>query len=124
MKNAYGRPLAKKIIKDYEEITGKTLKYGVFAVSQEKLGDAEIFGENGATSGVLSADVTAHSFDMFEIKVVGFTTDAQKSAKLVVSAYAITTKDDEVEVSYLQAEAPTEGSRYNLITFNDYNPAK
>jgi len=110
---------------EYTSITGKSITYGVFAVSYEKLGENDAVNKNGVLAdGVVGTEIKNKDNGGFEIKVVGFTTDAQKSAKLVVSAYAITTKDDEAEVSYLQAEAPTEGSRYNIITFNDFNTSK
>ncbi len=110
---------------EYTSITGKSITYGVFAASYEKLGENDAVNKNGVLAdGVVGTEIKNKDNAGFEIKVVGFTTDAQKSAKLVVSAYAITTKDDEAEVSYLQAEAPTEGSRYNIITFNDFNTSK
>ena len=110
---------------EYTSITGKSITYGVFVASYEKLGENDAVNKNGVLAdGVVGTAIKNKDNAGFEIKVVGFTTDAQKSAKLVVSAYAITTKDDEAEISYLQAEVPTEGSRYNIITFNDFNIAK
>lgn len=110
---------------EYTSITGKSIAYGVFAASYEKLGENDAVSSDGALAdGVVGTEIKNKDNGGFEIKVVGFTTDAQKNAKLVVSAYAITTKGDEAVVSYLQAEAPTEGSRYNIITFNDFNIAK
>ena len=112
-------------LEEYTSMTGKSIAYGVFVASYEKLGENDAVNKNGVLAdGVVGTAIKNKENAGFEIKVVGFTTDAQKSAKLVVSAYAITTKGDDAEVSYLQAEAPTEGSRYNIITFNDFNTSK
>ena len=54
--------------------------------------------------------------------MIGFTTEAQKEAKLIAGAYTIVTKGEETVVSYIQPEAPNDGSKYNLITFNSLNP--
>ena len=106
-------------IKDYQAITGKTVKYGVFAVSQEKLGDAEIFGENGAASDVLSADVTVHGFNMFELKVAGFTDD-QKGMKLAMGAYVKVTDGEKTTYSYMQDDKKgTKVGNYYFVSYNE-----
>ncbi|MBE6675179.1 MAG: leucine-rich repeat domain-containing protein, partial [Ruminococcaceae bacterium] len=67
---AIGFTVNYKAIEKYEAITGKTLKYGVFTVLQSKLGDNDVFGEDGtAASGVLSADITHSKLKAFELKV-------------------------------------------------------
>ncbi len=104
---------------EYTNTTGNSLTYGVFAVSQEKLGDNAIFGENGAASGVLSADVTIHGFDMFELKIVGFT-DAQKSLKLAMGAYVAVTDGEKTTYSYLQDnQRGTFDGRYYFVSYNE-----
>ena len=113
----------KVALEDYTRITGKSITYGVFAASYEKLGENDAVNAKGEfANGVIGTEIKNKDNAGFEIKVVGFTTDAQKKAKLVVSAYTVVTKGEETVVSYLQPEAPTEGSRYNLIAFDDYNP--
>ena len=107
---------------EYTSVTGKSITYGVFAASYETLGENDAVDVNGNfANGVIGTEIKNKDNGGFEIKVVGFTTDAQKSAKLVVSAYAIVTKDENTTVCYLQPESPTEGSRYNVITFGGYN---
>jgi hypothetical protein len=65
-----------------ERITAKTVRYGVFVATQNKLGENPIFDANGnVTSGVISAEITIKSFDLFELKVSGFT-DEHKDEKL------------------------------------------
>lgn len=112
------------VIDNYTKITGKTVSYGVFAVSQTKIGDKEIFGENGAmTEGVISLDLTKESFSAFELKIVGFTTDEQKAAKLAFGAYVITSDGEESQHSYLQIGSPTNGAKYYFASYNDIKNA-
>ena len=84
----------------------------------------KLFGHSVGGRALLIVNTQSLGDCAFEIKVTGFTTDAQKMAKLIVSAYVIATKGEETVVSYLQPEPPTEGSRYNIITFNDFNTSK
>jgi len=105
-------------VKEYKVVTGKSLKYGVFVVPQEKLGDDEIFSESGAASGVVSADITVHGFDMFELKVVGFT-DEQKSTKLAMGAYVAVSDGKTTEYSYLQSGEPNENEKYCFVSYNE-----
>ena len=61
-------------IKEYESKSGKTIKYGVFAVLKDKLGTNDIFDENGnASSNVINVEVTKNEFVLFEMKISGFT---------------------------------------------------
>ncbi len=115
---ALGFMVDKAAIDNYEKISGKTIKYGIFAVSQEKLGDAEIFGKGGATSGVLSADVSAHGFSMFELKVIGFT-EEQKGMKLAMGAYVGIKEGNETTYSYMQDDS--EGDLIGNYYFVSYN---
>ncbi len=106
-------------ISEYEEIAGKTLKYGVFAVSQKKLGDSLIFGENGAVaSGVINADLTNSDFAMFDLKLTGFNADNMDD-KLAIGAYVIATDENGTEYSYLQDS--TKGALDGAYYFASYN---
>mgnify|MGYP003305062600 CR=1 FL=1 len=82
---------------EYEEITGKTLKYGVFAVSQDRLGVNDVFGEDGTTAeGVINAEITSYEFVAFELKIAGFT-DEHKDTKFAMGAYVAVTEGEETE---------------------------
>ena len=106
-------------ISEYEEFAGKTLKYGVFAVSQKKLGDSLIFGENGAVaSGVINADLTNSDFAMFDLKLTGFNADNMDD-KLAIGAYVIATDENGTEYSYLQDS--TKGALDGAYYFASYN---
>ena len=109
----------KVAIAEYEEITGKTLKYGVFAVSQSKLGDNDVFSEDGtAADGVINADLSNQKFDAIQIKVFGFT-DTQKDTKLAIGAYVAITDGETTEYSYMQGGKPNENEKYCFVSYND-----
>ena len=105
-------------IAEYESVTGKTVAYGVFAVSQAKLGNGDILDENGnMASGVINAEInTTHP--MFEIKITGIT-DELKDAKLALGAYVIVSEGEETEYSILQSGAPCENEKYCFTSYND-----
>ena len=112
----------KKEISEYEKVTGKSLTYGIFAASYESVGEKDAVNSDGTFArGAVGTEIKNKKMDAFEIKVVGFTTEAQKNAKLIISGYVIASKGEDKVVTYLQPEKPSQGSRYNLVTFNDYN---
>ena len=105
-------------IKEYKNITGKALSYGVFAVSQINLGDDEIFENGIASSGVISADVTKHNFSTFELKVIGFD-EEQKDMLLAVGAYVAVTDGDITEYSYMQDDSVGDfNGKYYFVSYN------
>ena len=106
-------------IAEYEEATGKNVKYGVFAVLQSKLGDKDVFAEDGrAAEGVISAEITNYQFVAFELKIVGFT-DEQKDTKLAMGAYVAVTDGETTEYSYMQSGTPNENEKYCFVSYND-----
>ena len=105
-----------KAINEYEEITGEEIIFGVFAASQNKLGDNYIFDENGnANEYAITAEIKATEFSAFELKINGFTTDEQKNAQLALGAYVKVSE----EYSYIQDKAPNSGENYHFTSFND-----
>ncbi len=105
-------------IKAYEEITGVSINYGVFAAMKDNVGNNDIFDENGdALKGVIAADITESGFDLFNLKIFGFT-EAQKEIDLAIGAYVGTTKDGATEYSYLQIAPATAGEKYFFASYN------
>ncbi|MBQ8147039.1 MAG: leucine-rich repeat protein [Clostridia bacterium] len=97
----------------YTDATGKTLKYGVFAASQSKLGEEDIFDTDGnANANAIVAEIARTDFAAFDIKVMGFANDSQKNAPLAMGAYVKTSKDGVTEYSYMQASKPDGGNYY------------
>ena len=116
---AIGFTVNNEAISEYEDITGKTLNFGVFVIAQTKLGTSNIFDENGnAISSAITAELTANAFSIFEVKVVGFADD-QKSLPLAMGAYVKTTDGEATEYSYLQSGTPNANEKYCFISYND-----
>ena len=106
-------------IDEYESLTGKSVKYGVFAVTEEKLGNSDIFGVNGAAKGVISAEITNYEFVAFELKITGFTDD-YKNVKLAMGAYVEVTDGEATEYSYMQDNTKgTTNGKYYFASYND-----
>ena len=116
---AIGFNINSEAIKEYEEITGKTLKYGAFAVAQEKLGTNDIFDENGTVANfAITAEITSYEFSSFELKITGFT-DEYKDDKLALGAYVIATDKDGTEYSYIQHGEPKQNEKYVFTSYDE-----
>ncbi|MBO4982529.1 MAG: leucine-rich repeat domain-containing protein [Clostridia bacterium] len=116
---AIGFTVNNEAIAEYEEVTGKTLKYGVFAVLQSRLGNNDVFAEGGTVAdGVINAEITNYEFVAFELKIVGFT-DNQKDTKLAMGAYVAVTDGETTEYSYMQGGEPDENEKYCFVSYND-----
>ena len=116
---AIGYTVNNVAIAEYEEITGKTLKYGVFAVLQDRLGNNDVFADDGTVAeGVINAKITNYEFVAFELKIVGFA-DEHKDIKLAMGAYVAVTDGETTEYSYLQSGTPNANEKYCFVSFND-----
>ena len=103
----------------YEEVTGKTVSYGVFAVTKANVGNNDIFDENGeARNGVIAADITDCGYGLFNLKIFGFT-DEQKKIDIAMGAFVGTKKDEVAEYSYLQIAPATAGEKYFFASYNE-----
>ncbi|MBQ8146305.1 MAG: leucine-rich repeat domain-containing protein [Clostridia bacterium] len=116
---AIGFTLNGTAINEYTEITGNSLRYGLFAVLKDRLGENDIFSGNGDTAeGVISAEITSYAFSAFELKIIGFT-DKQKDTKIAFGAYVAVTNDKGTTYSYLQNGTPEANEKYCFASFND-----
>ena len=103
----------------YEELTGKTVKVGIYAAAAEKLGDSDMFDEDGMPNdGAIKAEVGT-GFMILELKVAGFTTDEQKAEKLALGVYVETTVEEKKEYSFLNQGKPAQGDKYYFVSYND-----
>lgn len=116
---AIGFTVNNAAITEYEA-TGKTLKYGVFAVARINLGANDVFSNDGvASNGVISADVTSYQFATFELKIVGFT-DEHKDSELIMGAYVAVNDGKTTEYSYMQDITKGElAGKYYSVSYND-----
>ena len=114
-----GYKVNKEAVKAYEEATGETVNYGVFAVTKDNIGKNDIFDASGkALAGVVAADITDCEFTLFNLKIVGFT-DAQKTISFAMGAFVGTTKDGTTEYVYLQDKAPMTGEKYFFASYSE-----
>jgi hypothetical protein len=113
---AVGFAVNKEAIKVYEEATGKSVSFGVYAVAQQKLAGKDIFDADGnIIAGAINADLTSYSVDVFEIKIVGFT-DKLKDVLLSMGAYAT---EDGKSYSYMQSDKAGElVGNYYAVSYN------
>ena len=116
---AIGFAINKEAITVYKNATGNALKYGVFVVSKDRLGENDIFGTDGkAASGVVSAEIKSdHSY--FDLKVVGFK-DENKNKPLAMGAYVAVADENGTKYSYLQDDTNSEHSgKYYFASYSD-----
>ena len=107
-------------IAEYEKATDKAVSFGVYAVGKEKLGENDIFDENGnLAEGAISAEVTKNAYVSFEFKIVGFN-EGTKDKLLAIGAYVALTKDKVTEYSYMQLGTPAEGAKYAFTSYTEY----
>ena len=107
-------------IDTYVKATGKTISYGVFAVSLARLGENHIFDEDLVpASGVLTKEIEDTN-SVFIIKVTGFVTEAQKNAKIAIGSYVFTEDENGKTVSILQTDNAASGEKYSFKSFYDY----
>ena len=117
---AIGFTVNNEDIAEYEEITGKTLKYGVFAVLKDRLGDNDIFGKDGTQAeGSIIAEISSYKFASFELKITGFETNEHKALKLAMGAYVATIDGETTEYSYMQGGESNENEKYCFVSYND-----
>ena len=78
----------------------------------------DIFDESGeVVKGVISAEINS-AFVAFDLKITGFTTEAQKNVQLALGAYVKVTEDGVASYSYMQAKAPADGEVYHFTSFS------
>ena len=106
-------------IAEYEETTKKTVSYGVFAALKDRLNDGDIFVDGEANECAIVVDMTIYATAAFEIKIIGFETDNQKTAQIAMGAYVAVSDGETTEYSYMQNGAPDENEKYCFDSFND-----
>jgi hypothetical protein len=105
-------------VMEYETLTGKSVRYGGFAVGKNKIENNEIFDENGNIfDGALCADITEYEFSVFTVQIVGFT-DTQKDLPFAIGAYIEVIDSGKSEYSYIQRELPNENEVYHFVSYN------
>ncbi|MBQ7226089.1 MAG: leucine-rich repeat protein [Clostridia bacterium] len=112
---AIGFTVNSEAIAEYKEVTGKTVSYGVFAAIKDRLNGGDVFENGEANECAIVVDMTTYATAAFEIKIIGFETDNQKTAQIAMGAYVKVDND----YSYMQNSAPDENEKYCFDSFND-----
>ena len=90
----------------------------MFAIAQAKLGEGDVFDENGnAINGAINAEITGEKVVSVALKIVGFT-EKYYDTKLAMGVYVTETTDEGTSYAYLQAAAPNTGEKYSFISYN------
>ena len=108
------------ILKSYEEFTGYTVNFGAIVVGSDTLEFAPL-DEKGEINESIDATVfkipivSGHNY--FDCKITGFN-ENQLDIKLMLGAYIIETKNDEVvSIAYMQ-KAQVENNNFEFISYN------
>lgn len=105
---------------DEYKISNDGFEFGVFAVLGSKIGNNELFKEDGSiTTKSICADLTNEELNSVTFKIFGFELEEHKSLELAMGVYTRETVDNKAKYSYLQAKEAAENQRYSLITYND-----
>ena len=103
-------------VKSYEELTGKSLSYGLFIVTKKLVGDGDIIDANGKIAdGGYMVEMPKGKFDIMTMKLTGFTTDTQKALEFAFGAYVLGGEAP----AFVQAGEKAEGDKYVFTSFND-----
>ena len=106
-------------IKEYEDVTGTKISYGLFAVLASKLGEGDAFDESGkATNGTVSTDLTKYSFDLIEFKVTGIK-EADMGTSVAMGAYISVNDGENIVTTCIQAEGGTSNGKYSFVSYNN-----
>ena len=103
-------------IEAYEAITGDTVEYGLFVVTQSILGENDIVdAEGNIFEGVCAITMPSRGYSIMTMKLHGFDTEAQKAAKFTFGAYVI----DGTNTDYIQEGIKADGEKYVFTSYND-----
>ena len=110
-----GYVINEKAIKTYTELTGKTVKYGLYAATKEALRDNYIIGEDGMpTDGAVKAEVN-EGFIALELKICGIT---DKEALFALGAYLEFVDENGSDYEYIEDGEPTGTDKYYFVSYN------
>ncbi len=105
-------------VEEYTREMNKTVKYGVFAVSQSNLADKDVFDADGkATAGVINTELSSFKSAAFDLKITGFD-DNNKDTEFAMGAYVAISDGETTEYSYIQDRVPSGTEKYCYDSFS------
>lgn len=106
-------------VDEYEAITGNSLSYGLFAVTEKSLGDNEVISsDRTVVNGAAIVECSSCIYSIFELKIVGFN-EEQKDIRLALGAYIGVNDGESTEYSYIQAGEREDGKKYSFVSYNE-----
>ena len=106
-------------ISEYK-LANDSFAFGVFAVLGSKIGNDELFKEDGSlTTKSICADLTNEALNSVTFKIGGFEQEEHKSLELAMGVYTKETVNNKAKYSYLQASKAAENQKYSLISYNN-----
>ena len=103
----------------YEELSGNTLEYGVYAVLEERLGSDAIIDENGVVSEVAKIRyIDSKNIARYDFIINGFNTPEYQALNIAMGTFVkVTDKVGATKYTLLQAKTPESGNYY-FVTYN------
>ena len=102
-------------ITEYNKLTGKTVKYGIYAATKTALNGGDVFGEDGMpVDGAVKAEVN-EGFVALEVKICGIT---NLDTEFAMGAYLEISNESEKEYAFIEDEKPLEGEKYYFVSYN------
>ena len=103
----------------YEELSGNTVEYGIYAVLEERLGSDAIIDENGVASEVAKLRyIDSKNVARYDFIINGFNTPEYQALNIAMGTFVkVTDKDGVAKYSLLQAKTPESGNYY-FVTYN------
>ena len=123
-----GFTVNREAIKQYEDITGNKVDFGIVAAAQAVVNNSLPLDLNGnvttfenGTVIKASANKTGTS-DAFELIIKGFTNETDKDISLLLAGYVHITdaENNTVSVNYLQHKQ-IEGNNFAFVCYNNFN---
>ena len=99
----------------YYELTGKTVKYGIYAAAKTALGDNDIIGADGTpANGSVIAEINT-GYVALQLKMGGFD---DLDAQFTMGAYLVFGEGEGKEYAYIEGGTPLEGEKYYFVSYN------
>ena len=102
-------------IDEYAKLTGKTVKYGVYAAAKTALEGNDIIAEDGAPSkGAVMAEIST-GYIALQLKMGGI---SDKNALFTMGAYFEISDESSKEYAYVEGGKKLEGEKYYFVSYN------
>lgn len=99
----------------YYELTGKTVKYGIYAAAKTVLGDNDIIGADGTpANGSVMAEINT-GYVALKLKMGGID---DRDAQFTMGAYLVFGEGEGKEYAYIEGGTPLDGEKYYFVSYN------